>query len=213
MNTLEAKKTAKKLIDLLADWDFEICLERPHKWMKEHQDLMEVRDISIFYGATKVVVDFEEQNFVLKFDMHRAIGLCALEAANYENAVSAGLAEYFARTYYLGEYFGSTVSIQEKVVVDADENHCSFVNYYTSDGESEEDADWMVDNEMGDYERFMAIFTDKDYNLTDKAANWILDEIDGYQFDADFHEGNFGRTLEGDMVLFDFSGYSYFGRQ
>ena len=34
MNTLEAKKTAKKLIDLLADWDFEICLERPHKWMK-----------------------------------------------------------------------------------------------------------------------------------------------------------------------------------
>lgn len=164
--------------------------------------------VEYFSGASRMVFRFETlPGWVIKIDFKDTKGYCQREARFYKEAVEAHIEYCFASTYKLMELDDGRVAIiQESVDVDEDAISSSFYNYAVNDylegDERSEDSDyvWDVVADMDTRDRLYAIFGD------DKRFNDIDDFCSENNIN-DLHEGNWGTTEDGCLVIMDFAGY------
>lgn len=163
--------------------------------------------IEIYSGASRMVFKLETlPGWVIKVDFENQKGYCKREADFYADAEELGIDYCFATTYRLYELSdGRVVILQEEVTVDEEAVTSSWFDYIRNSDEYGEDRDdpddvWDYVYDMDTDERLCAIFGD------DKRFN----EISKFCHDNDIndlHEGNWGYTSNGILVIMDFAGY------
>lgn len=164
-----------------------------------------LENISYFYGATKLVIVDEDNDWVLKIPFcDKSRDYCAVEAENYKKAVEAGVEESFAACYFLMEYEGAPCYIMEKVNCDSEEVESDF--YEKSSDKLKEE---MEEEEIYSY-------------LGSLDGSEMVEELIGFYYNSsileklfsflstndinDVHTGNVG--YRGDqLVLVDYSGF------
>ena len=86
--------------------------------------------LALHSGATKICVVSENYDWVIKFGMHNEDEeFCMAEVKNYEDAIDAGLDNFFVPTLEVEDYMGHLIYIQQKVVTDIDAVSSNFYNY------------------------------------------------------------------------------------
>lgn len=154
-------------------------------------------------GATKVCIGHKDLcGWVIKVGYTKNVkkDYATYEYNVYCMAEEVGLAHYFPKTIYLGEFYGRPFYVQQKA--DCDEEQVSSEWYerlrdqYEEDGE-EYDCEtlWEVIDDMDADSKAYLCFGDK------KLCDFLIDNGVG-----DLHEGNFG-YIRGCLVIVDFSGY------
>ena len=154
-------------------------------------------------GASKVCIWHHDLvNWVIKVGYTEKVK-CDYATVEYEmycKAVEAGLAYYFPKTIYLGEFGGRAFYVQE--YAECSEEAVSSDWYerlrdqYDEDGEDyDSDTLWDTINCMDDEEKAFLSFRDS------ALCNFLHENCIG-----DLHEGNFG-YIGSRMVIVDFSGW------
>lgn len=154
-------------------------------------------------GASKVCIWHDDlDGWVIKVGYAEKVkcDYATVEYNMYCLAEEAGLAYYFPKTIYLGEFGGRAFYVQE--YAECDESQVSSEWYerlrdqYDEDGE-EYDSDnlWYAIDCMDDDEKAFLSFHDNEL------CNFLHENEIG-----DLHEGNFG-YIGGRMVIVDFSGW------
>ncbi len=116
---------------------------------------------------------------------------CETEAENYQYALEEGVADFFAATYYLGDYEGCPIYISEKVTENDEPDYDSY-----------------------DRAQFIPVWYEKIFGkeitnyLSCKYDNIIdlLRFLDDYDID-DMHESNFCILKNGNIKIIDYSSY------
>lgn len=161
-------------------------------------------DIEYFCGASRMCFKIEGlDGWVIKVDFAKEKGYCKREYEFYKEAVKLGISDCFATTYKIMELDDGRVAIlQELVEVDEDKVTSEWYNYASREVEDNEDGDrvWDYVYEMGTSDRLYAVFGD------DKRFN-IIDQFCRVNNINDLHEGNWGTTENGNLVIMDFAGY------
>lgn len=175
--------------------------------------------VEMYSGATRMCFKLETlKGWVIKVDATDCKGYCKREADFYADSEEFGIQDCFATTYNLLTLDdGRVVLLQEEVTIDEDAVSKSFYDYVRdSEGlqdwledygeeseESEEELSYRIYDYIADMdtrERLYAIFgDDKRFNV-----------IDNFCYDNninDLHEGNWGWTSEGRLVIIDFAGF------
>lgn len=188
-------------------------------WCEEHRCWLEEQNLSLYKGETKVcIVDEELEDWVIKIGIRRkpslepkvGIDYMGLEAAYYEEAKKNNLGEFFAETYIIGRTHNVDIALQEFACPnEAKISDCFFdyvkntYGYSPEDYEDEDEYFSMVtsaEEDMDTEERVQAIFGD---NAAYKDLIAFIEEKEI----NDLHSGNWGITGNGEVVIFDFSGY------
>lgn len=154
-------------------------------------------------GASKVCIGHDDlPDWVIKVGYTEKVSCdyATVEYNIYRLAEEAGLAHYFPKTIYLGEFGGRAFYVQE--YADCDEYAVSsdwyerLRNEYDEDGvEYDSNALWDAIYEMDTDEKAFLCFHDQEL------CNFLIKNGVG-----DLHEGNFG-YIGSHMVIVDFSGW------
>lgn len=172
--------------------------------------------IEMHSGATRMCFKLETlKGWVIKVDATDCKGYCKREADFYAESEEFGIQDCFATTYNLLTLDdGRVVLLQEEVTINEDAVSRSFYDYVKdSEGlqdwledygeEAEEELSYRIYDYIADMdtrERLFAIFgDDKRFNV-----------IDNFCYDNninDLHEGNWGWTSDGRLVIIDFAGF------
>jgi hypothetical protein len=154
-------------------------------------------------GATKVCITHNDLiNWVIKVGYTENVkkDYAAYEYEVYCAAEEAGLAQYFPKTLYLGEFYGRSFYVQQEADCNEDlvtsDWYERLRDQYDEDGE-EYDPDCLWD-ELDCMEadgKARLCFGDE------ALCNFLWEHEVG-----DLHEGNFG-YIQGCLVIVDFSGY------
>ena len=161
-------------------------------------------DFGAFGGATKVCITHPDlSNWVIKVGYTENVrkDYASYEYNVYCAAEEAGLARYFPKTVYLGEFCGRAFYVQQKADCDEDQVTSDWYerlrDRYDEDGE-EYDPDCLWD-ELDDMEadsKARLCFGDE------ALCNFLWEHNVG-----DLHEGNFG-YIRGCLVIVDFAGFA-----
>lgn len=184
-------------------------LECAGRWDNPIHDYLP-EGVECYEGCTRMCFKLETlPGWVIKVDFKETKGYCKREADNYADAEEFGIQDCFASTYRLTELDdGRVVIIQEACSVNEDAVTSEWYDYVARnssefiDDEHAEDPDYIWDavSDLDTTDRLYAIFGDeKRFNV-----------IDNFCYDNqinDIHEGNWGWTAEGNLVLIDFAGY------
>lgn len=158
-------------------------------------------ELFIDWGVSKCVIGSKEIGYVIKIPFeNKKYNYCAWEVENYDAAVSAGLAKYFAWCDELCSYFisGKVVPIYIMKYAESDEE--SFANYVISTY-PEIARDWEVTHSVCDH-------CVEDV-LREEWGNEAFNQVDDLTWEQginDIHGGNVG-LVDGRWVLIDYSGY------
>ena len=154
-------------------------------------------------GATKVCITHSDLiNWVIKVGYTENVkkDYAAYEYNVYCAAEEAGLAQYFPKTIYLGEFCGRSFYVQQRA--DCNEDQVTFDWYdrlrdqYDEEGaEYDPDCLWDEIDCMEAEDKARLCFGDE------ALCNFLWEHKVG-----DLHEGNFG-YIRGCLVIVDFSGY------
>ena len=182
--------------------------------VKEIEDIITEKKIflntpfKITAGATKVVIIFLNENFVIKIPFkgftnylnkyYTFPNYCKKEKEIYEKAIYNNLEEHFIPCYYLGKIGkkGKSISIysQKKVTVLEDKVTQSFLktDQILDESELSQSKTWNSD--------FIKNYS---YDKYQDLINFLFNENNI----NDFHSGNIG-YYQKKPVIFDFGGYS-----
>ena len=191
-------------------------------WLEKYEDWLDEQSFKIFRGETKVcIIDDENEELVFKIGFIRSTNpryveyntandYSKKEADYYIDARAAGLEQYFAATFKVGECEGVEIFAQERTDNDEDlikEYFVDYVkssyNYDRSAFESDEDYSLALEDDASDLEgeeRIHAVFGDGE------EIEELIEFIDEREIN-DLHSGNWGKTKDGRIVMFDYSGY------
>ena len=171
----------------------------------EESSLEDLENISYSYGATKLVIIDDDNDWVLKIPFcDKACDYCALEAENYKKAVEAGVEEGFAACYFLMEYEGAPCYIMEKVSCDEETVESDFYEIGSnkfSDEMNEDEIYSYLGSMDGDeiVDQLLEFYYDEGFL---KKVNIFLSQ----NKINDLHTGNVGYRGE-QLVLTDYSGF------
>lgn len=154
-------------------------------------------------GASKICIWHDDlANWVIKVGYTSGVKMdyAAKEYENYCLAEEAGLAHYFPKTIYLGEFGGRPYYLQEWAECDESQVSSTWWERLRDQHEEEGDEyeeDWLWDEicDMDDDQKAYLSFGDNEL------CQFLWDHRIG-----DLHEGNFG-YVGGRMVIVDFSGW------
>lgn len=172
-------------------------------WFRNH-------GMEICWGATKICVVPYTGKWTLK--MARSFycnEYCEKECEFYEDAVNAGLDNFFAPTYFLGKFYGYNAYLQMKVEVNQSEVDSRMARFASSRVETSKDEDPdEVEEKILDYvdsfdteEQIYGALVDSDIDEVERLVQFCEDRNIN-----DLHNENWG-FLGRDLVLIDFSGY------
>lgn len=191
-------------------------------WTEKYDEWLGKQSYRIFRGETKVcIVDDDNADWVFKVGFIRetnpkyvecdtAEDFCKLEAEYYIDARAEGLEDYFAASFKVGECEGVEIFAQERA--DGDEDLIkgyftdyvkSSYNYDRSAFESDEGYNYVIEedvNDLGNEERIHALFGEGE------EIEELIEFVDAHEIN-DLHSGNWGKTKDGRIVMFDYSGY------
>ena len=154
-------------------------------------------------GASKICIWHDDlTNWVIKVGYTSGVKMdyAAKEYENYCLAEMAGLAHYFPKTIYLGEFGGRPYYVQEWAECSEDAVSSTWYerlrDRYEEEGdECDCDSLWNEIDDMDDDQKAFLSFGDNEL------CQFLWDHRIG-----DLHEGNFG-YVGGRMVIVDFSGW------
>lgn len=191
-------------------------------WLEKYDGWLNKQSFEIFRGETKIcIVDEENEDWVFKIGFIRktnpkyveyntADDYCKREANYYAEAQVVGLERYFAASFKVGECEGVEIFAQERTDNDEDlikEYFVDYVkssyNYDRSAFESDEDYSQALEDDASDLEgeeRIHAVFGESE------EIEELIEFIDDHEIN-DLHSGNWGKTKDGRIVMFDYSGY------
>ena len=196
--TIEEEVIAMKYAQILIDYGFGSwidCIEYSN-WLRAYRNALNKDGIHIYDGCTKTVAVIDDFPWVLKADLPD-YDFCKKEAENWQAAIEEGFTNFLAADYDLAVIGGVHFYIQEYAESDVDYYDSKCYDYYHTDSESEEEDDWGWDPD--DDERVEALIGGPQVGMFMRFC-WDL----GIN---DLHCGNFGQTLDGRTVIFDYSGY------
>lgn len=173
----------------------------------------ECDEVSLAAGETKVVIIFNNEDWVMKIPFNFAVcktkyrydDFCRIEAKNYSRAIEEDLERFFAPMYFLGDYgfedgccdFSCPIYIMEKIEVDEDVNSDYAASNYEGDEDDYDDYDFSgEDGAMICLESSWAI--DETINLWDFLCKYHINDV---------HVGNIGFNKDGRYIICDYSGY------
>jgi len=197
--TIEEEVIAMKYAQILIDYDFGSwvdCIEYSN-WLKAYRNVLNKKGIHIYDGCTKTVAVIDGFPWVLKADLPN-YDFCKKEAENWQAAIEEGFTNFLAADYDLTVMGGVHFYIQEYAENDADYYDSKCYDYYHTDSDSEEENGW-ASWDLDDDERVEALIGGPQVGMFIRFC-WDL----GIN---DLHCGNFGQTLDGRTVIFDYSGY------
>lgn len=160
-------------------------------------------DFGAFGGATKVCITHPDlSNWVIKVGYTENVrkDYASYEYNVYCAAEEAGLARYFPKTAYLGEFCGRAFYVQQEANCDEDQVTSDWYERLR-DQYDEEGAEYDVDNlwceidDMDSLDKAMLVFGDEE----------LCDFLSEHRVN-DLHEGNFG-YINGYMVIIDMAGF------
>ena len=154
-------------------------------------------------GASKVCIWHNDlSNWVIKvgYTENVSIDYAAREYEVYTLAKEAGLAHYFPKTEFLGEFCGRAFYVQEYAECDESQVTSDWYEQISSsfeevDEEYDSDTIWDEIDCLNDWERADLCFHDE------RLCNFLSDNQV-----SDLHEGNLG-YIGSRMVIIDFSGW------
>ena len=154
-------------------------------------------------GATKVCIGHSDLcGWVIKVGYTENVkkDYATYEYNVYCAAEEAGLAQYFPKTFYLGEFYGRPFYIQQKADCDEDQVTSDWYerlrDQYDEEGaEYDPDCLWDEIDCMEAEDKARLCFGDE------ALCTFLWEHAVG-----DLHEGNFG-YIRGCLVIVDFSGY------
>lgn len=129
--------------------------------------------------------------------------VCDEELAIYEN-YSSDVKELMAKNYFIGEYNGIPIYVQERVF--SCENECA-VNY-ANYGEALDD---FIMHEIDYLMEINSDIDDSDFAYNIIMHYGIIKAIEIYNEISDLddmHKGNYGFNMKGKAMIFDYAGYS-----
>lgn len=154
-------------------------------------------------GATKVCIGHDDLcGWVIKVGYTENVkkDYATYEYNVYCAAEEAGLAQYFPKTLYLGEFYGRPFYIQQEADCDEDQVTSDWYerlrDQYDEDGEEYDiDSLWCEIDDMDSLDKVMLVFGDGE----------LCDFLSEHRVN-DLHEGNFG-YIRGCMVIIDMAGF------
>lgn len=198
-----------EVLDMLNEDCFFDHLTGSYDFWHWERNVCDYEDDNIHFhaGATKVVVEIDDIGWVLKVDFDNVtIPYCELEADNYAEAEREGFADLFAAEYFLGEYNGRQIYVQEQAIPDEDAVSSTCYEYYTSDMSEEEAEDWWNEGGLDYLEDDQRVAALLGQDMSQAYFNEFLAFIERLNIN-DLHIGNFGYKKDGAVVIFDYSGY------
>lgn len=164
--------------------------------------------IKLYRGIEKTCIVSADLPWVIKCDTYKGDERtpCMVEAKNFQRAQSWELEEYFAPTYYIGQYDGVDLILQKKLRVDSEytrsnaykvtgEDVFAPYTYNYSNGEKVEWYPTWNSDGLDQTDILVGLYNDGD----------LLHFCRKYRIN-DLHDGNFG--WDGDTpYITDFSGY------
>lgn len=172
-----------------------------YQWADFYQIDLHNAGYTVCWGETKLVVSANSlNNWVVKFDRPHTSedSFCNIECAYYKDACeNYNVGKYLAATFYAGEVDNIKVFLQERVHPIEDQIQTSFERYCEKEFGSADVYD------MDEDDRLYAVYMDA-------ASKEDLDRLIQFVFDNeinDLHEGNYGMTKDGRIVIFDYSGF------
>ena len=209
-------KESLELLNLLKSKGFPFHFNSNHEfddWCNENENWCDEECIGIHRGATKMVFEFEDLDFVLKigFESTSKQNYEDLEFEKYQLAKTHGFAEYLAKIDYVCKFDGLNVYGQEKCTCDMEYTD-SVIHKYSldtirqDDGESKEaylDRVYDYEDDYCEEDYFDCFFS--------AGRDWhdireFLDFCDENDIN-DLHKGNFGVNEKGQWVIVDYSGF------
>lgn len=197
-----------------------------YEWKHQHDMFLAMFPGMIYSGATKacIVPTIKElyEKWVIKISFVRDTNpdyvrrgevddYCEREARYYQEACVDHLEQYFAATYDIGQVNGVNIFLQEYARPDEDsldETLCSYIDSHSErygvsrndydDDDAYHDTLYGEITEMDIEDKVEAIFGEE---LDDLVAF-----IDSHSIN-DLHTANWGTTMDGRIVIFDFSGF------
>lgn len=161
-------------------------------------------------GATKAVILSDKffPKWVIKIPFEDCcLDYCGIETHFFEKAEKEGLSSMFAPTFFIGKIHGMMVYVQQRVHCDVKENwnrECEYTRQKLLEEMSENEFDEnLVMSETEDMDEIERL---KFYFGGVPKLNELIDFLETNEI-YDFHSGNIG-FLEGEPILFDYSGYS-----
>lgn len=199
-------------IDGQYKWNYSIGLG---DWEADHVELLNELGVDIVRGETKaVVISNDLENWVIKVDIQPTNPdprpnegrYCEMEYQHYLAAVDEEVDSYLAAMYKIGELYGIAIYLQETAIPDEETMISSFEEYAggcLDKNEYEDEDEYLYyrsscARHLEDCEKCYAIFG---HDAIDIALF-----VDKYEIN-DLHEGNWGTTRDGRIVIFDYSGY------
>lgn len=187
-------------------------------WLEDHRKLLSAEGIDYSWGETKLCLLCNMlDDWVIKLGFLRSTNnyyvkegldkdFCNLEAEYYIKACDNNLGEFFAATYDVGEINGIHIFLQEKAQPDQGYFMNCFEEYARQGNDpndfnnEEQYCDYINDivDSMDNDERIYAVFGEESDNLVDFINEFNINDL---------HEANYGRTKDGRIVIFDFSGF------
>lgn len=183
-----------------------------YPWAADHEEDLEELDVELFKGETKaVIIDWNLNGWVIKIALNRAsnprlpeTNYCEVEAENFAHAVEAGVDEFFAATYEVGELDGFKIFLQAAATIDEGETEEALyefssraVSEWATESDAEDEAYSYMD-EMDDEDRILAL-------MGEETPESLMTFLSTYEIN-DLHSGNFG-IINNHWVIIDFSGY------
>ena len=206
MLTVYEREIATTLVEALVEYGLTEYLAEYGEHCTQHWFLNNKLNEMGFWvssGASKVCIGHNDLcGWVIKVGYTEKVSCdyATVEYNVYRLAEEAGLAHYFPKTVYLGEFGGRAFYVQE--YADCDEYAVSSDWYerlrdeYDEDGiEYDSDTLWDTIDEMDTCEKALLCFHNQEL------CNFLIENEIG-----DLHEGNFG-YINGYMVIVDFSGW------
>lgn len=169
-------------------------------------DIYEKTDFSVSYGATKVIVYFNNTDWVIKAPIPGSFDYCRVEAENWIRAKREGVGYAFAPCFYYGRPYGTPIYIQRRIQKDLDEMVYQLYQYVSNKmpiGEDEDKEDYTdrlyaeIDTNLCDNDRIEIFFGSEGAQIVDFVCKYNINDL---------HEGNFG-YLKDKLVIFDYSGF------
>lgn len=186
------------------------------EWKKDAVQKLANKNISIHSGASKVCIHKEDSGWVIKanfmpnpnYPEDQRYDYCAYEADFYARAVEKNCAEHLAATYFFEEVDGVKFYLQEYAETDSDEFDQSLRDYASdmycdNTFEDEEEREDCISAEVEEFNEEDIIHAILGYNSEAEALiNFV------YKNDInDLHAGNWGKALDGRIIIIDYSGY------
>lgn len=173
-------------------------------------------------GCSKIVMDIFDDEYVIKIPMMGKAYIdedeefhleyyydcaqcedgedwdyCEKEVEVYEKACEAGLEEFFAGTWYLGEYENHPLYMSRKIVKDLCGSRCKPSDASVEIAKNRRHHSIIPATSL-------AIWLDEGYSMS--LLNKLLDFLDDNGIE-DFHAGNLGFDEDGHLRLIDYSSF------